>query len=159
LSIPPLLADFISSAIQSTFSSIGGTDAKNSVGILKYLWLVGLGVTVIAFIVAFFVKEQRSYIYRDNVYKKQLQTNREWVYFVWICLLGSLIAFIKWANSGALAQINIEVLAGYANDPSGQIDTTQAGSYEGYLSLLFSFGQLFGGLITGLILINRIGKM
>jgi hypothetical protein len=27
------------------------------------------------------------------------------------------------------------------------------------LSLLFSFGQLFGGLITGLILINRIGKM
>jgi hypothetical protein len=25
--------------------------------------------------------------------------------------------------------------------------------------LLFSFGQLFGGLITGLILVNRIGKM
>ncbi|MDR2369377.1 MAG: MFS transporter, partial [Mycoplasmataceae bacterium] len=37
LSIPPLLADFISSAIQSTFSSIGGSEAKNSVDILKYL--------------------------------------------------------------------------------------------------------------------------
>jgi hypothetical protein len=34
-----------------------------------------------------------------------------------------------------------------------------ATAYEGYLSLLFSFGQLFGGLITGLILVNRIGKM
>jgi hypothetical protein len=31
--------------------------------------------------------------------------------------------------------------------------------YESYLSLLFSFGQLIGGLITGLILINKIGKM
>jgi hypothetical protein len=37
LSIPPLLADFISSAIQSTFSSIGGTTAKSDSSILKYL--------------------------------------------------------------------------------------------------------------------------
>jgi hypothetical protein len=37
LSIPPLLADFISSAIQSTFSSIGGSEVKNSVDTLKYL--------------------------------------------------------------------------------------------------------------------------
>jgi hypothetical protein len=37
LSIPPLLADFISSAIQSTFSSIGSDNFKNNVDILKYL--------------------------------------------------------------------------------------------------------------------------
>jgi hypothetical protein len=37
LSIPPLLADFISSAIQSTFSSIGGDEIRNSTDILKYL--------------------------------------------------------------------------------------------------------------------------
>jgi hypothetical protein len=42
--------------------------------------------------------------------------------------------------------------------PSNNVGTL-AKDYEGYLSLLFSFGQLFGGLITGLILINRIGKM
>jgi hypothetical protein len=70
-----------------------------------------------------------------------------------------LIAFIKWANSGAIAQLNIEVLAGYNINPNTAIDFKQAGAYEGYLSLLFSFGQLFGGLITGLILINRIGKL
>jgi hypothetical protein len=37
LSIPPLLADFIASAIQSTFSSIGGANVRNSADILKYL--------------------------------------------------------------------------------------------------------------------------
>jgi hypothetical protein len=77
LSIPPLLADFISSAIQSTFSSIGGDGVKNDASVLKYLWVIGLGVTVIAFVIAFFVKENNKQLYCDNVYKKQLQTNRE----------------------------------------------------------------------------------
>jgi hypothetical protein len=116
-------------------------------------------IVIITFVVAYFVKENKSYLYRDEIYKKELKTSREWVYFIYICLLGSLIAFIKWANSGAIAQLNLEVLAGYAKDPHDQIVSTLARSYEGYLSLLFSFGQLFGGLITGLILINRIGKM
>jgi hypothetical protein len=37
LSIPPLMADFISSAIQSTISSIANIDYKNNLQILKYL--------------------------------------------------------------------------------------------------------------------------
>jgi hypothetical protein len=37
LSIPPLLADFIASPIQSTFSSNGNDDTANNVEILKYL--------------------------------------------------------------------------------------------------------------------------
>jgi ABC-type transport system involved in multi-copper enzyme maturation permease subunit len=37
LSIPPLLADFIASAIQSTFSSINKNDNYNDVNVLKYL--------------------------------------------------------------------------------------------------------------------------
>ncbi|MDR1991707.1 MAG: MFS transporter [Mycoplasmataceae bacterium] len=158
LSIPPLLADFISSAIQSTFSSIGGSEVKNSVDTLKYLWVIGLVIVAITFVCVFFIKENKNLIYQDDVYKKQIKTNNEWFYFLWICLLGSLIAFIRWANSGAIAQLNIEVLAGYAKNPDVW-DTKLASSYEGYLSLLFSLGQLFGGLITGLILINRIGKM
>jgi hypothetical protein len=70
--------------------------------------------------------------------------------------LGSLIAFIKWANSGAIAQLNIENLAKY--NYTG-LEKNPAASYEGYLSLLFSFGQLVGGLITGLYLVKKIGKM
>ncbi|MDR2369361.1 MAG: hypothetical protein LBD63_01920, partial [Mycoplasmataceae bacterium] len=96
--------------------------------------------------------------YKDDIYKKQLKTRCEWIYFVYICLLGSLIAFIKWANSGGIAQLHIEVLAGYAHNHDVW-NTQLAGAYEGYLSLLFSFGQLFGGLVTGLFLINKIGKM
>ncbi|MDR0739807.1 MAG: MFS transporter [Mycoplasmataceae bacterium] len=159
LSIPPLLADFISSAIQSTFSSVGSDSVRNNSDILKYMWLVGLVVIIATFIVAYFVKEDRQRLYKDDVYKKQIKTSREWIYFVYICFLGSLIAFIKWANSGSIAQLHIEVLAGYAYNPQDPINFSCAGSYEGYLSLLFSLGQLFGGLITGLFLINKIGKL
>jgi hypothetical protein len=95
LSIPPLLADFISSAIQSTFSSVGSDSVRNNSDILKYMWLVGLVVIIATFIVAYFVKEDRQRLYKDDVYKKQIKTSREWIYFVYICFLGSLIAFIK----------------------------------------------------------------
>jgi len=54
---------------------------------------------------------------------------------------------VKFANSGSIAQLHVEKLSE---------GTSQA--YEGYLSVMFSFGQLIGGLIVGLWLINKIGK-
>jgi ABC-type transport system involved in multi-copper enzyme maturation permease subunit len=81
LSIPPLMADFTSSAIQSIVSSIANS-AKTDTNILKYLWVVGLVVFVIALVVAIFVKENRQLLYKDNVYKKQIQNKNEWIYFI-----------------------------------------------------------------------------
>jgi hypothetical protein len=149
-----LLADFISSAIQSIFSSVNnGKDAD----VLKYLWLIGLAITVIAFVMVIFYKEHRENLYCDLKYKSPIVKTNEWVYYVLLCILGSLIAFIKWANSGAIAQLHIEALdCYYKNKP---LDLKDKIPYEGYLSLLFSFGQLIGGLITGLIFINRVGKL
>lgn len=151
LSIPPLIADFISSAIQSTITSID-TNFKDhpDVSILRYLWIVGICVIVITFVIAFFIKENRMLLYSDNKYKKQIEKKNEWIYFVLICFLGSLIAFVKWANSGAIAQLTIGKYATNIGQSSA--------SYGGYLSLLFSVGQLIGGLLTGLFLINKIGK-
>jgi hypothetical protein len=52
-------------------------------------------IVAITFVCVFFIKENKNLIYQDDVYKKQIKTNNEWFYFLWICLLGSLIAFIR----------------------------------------------------------------
>jgi hypothetical protein len=39
--------------------------------------VIGLGVAIITFIVAFFVKENKKMLYTDNVHKKQIETSKE----------------------------------------------------------------------------------
>ena len=149
LSIPPLLADFISSPIQSVVSVISKTQSEAyDKNILKYLWLIGLVFVLISLVLCFFVKEEPSNFLSDVKYKSKLKSHNEVFYFILICVLGSIIAFIKFANSGSIAQLHLQKLSD---------NTSQA--YEGYLSVMFSFGQLVGGLITGLYLINKIGKV
>lgn len=152
LSIPPLLADFISSPIQSLLVSACKTDYDPN--IMKYFWLIGLGFVLICLIMAFFIKENRSYFQKDVEFKQHIQSRNEWIYYVLICLVGSLIAFVKFANSGAIAQLHIQKLAKFAYDDDQIVKT-----YYGYLSVMFSLGQLFGGLLTGLVLVKKIGKI
>ncbi len=152
LSIPPLLADFISSPIQSLVMSISKTNYDPNV--MKYFWLIGLGFVLICLVMCFFIKENRSYFQKDVKYKQQIQSKNEWIYYVLICLIGSLIAFVKFANSGAIAQLHIQKLAWFKYN-----DTDIVKTYYGYLSVMFSLGQLFGGLLTGLVLVKKIGKI
>jgi len=144
LSIPPLLADFVSSPITSMFRSDNTTDPN----VLKYLWLIGLAFVLISWILAFFVKEDRSLVNLYDDKKLQIKTKSEITTYVLLVFLGFLIAFIKFANSSSLAVLHIQKLS---NNTSGP--------YEGYLSLLFSFGQLVGGLLTGLVLIKYTNRL
>jgi hypothetical protein len=72
--------------------------------------------------------------------------------------LGCLISFIKFANSDSIAQLQLTVLAKYVNNISITSADDPTKLYGGYLSLLFSFGQLVGGILVGLFLIKKIGK-
>lgn len=142
LSIPPLIADFISSSIQSSIFSI--YDKKDLFG-LSWLWIIGLAIFVITLVLTFFMKEDKKNLYSDVKHKTSFKYKQEWVYFVLICLVGSLIAFVKWNNSGSIAQLHYTKLNGDE-------------SRGGYLSLIFSLGQLIGGVLTGLVLVKKIGK-
>jgi hypothetical protein len=74
LSIPPLLADFIASTVQSTFTSMQKNTTAQT---YKYLWLIGLIITIVAFGLSFLIKENRTVLYCDNKYKETLQTKNE----------------------------------------------------------------------------------
>lgn len=152
LSIPPLLASFIASPITSIFRSIqtsssGGYDPA----ILKYLWLIGLVIILVAGVMSIFIHEDQTLLFKDNSSKKEVKDKNSWSYFSLLLFLGFFIGFIKFSNSGANAILHIQRLAQNAGGSSA--------SYEGYLSVLFSLGQLIGGLLVGLILIKYLNKL
>lgn len=155
LSIPPLLADLLSSPITSLIRSAAERwSTQYDKDILKYAWVIGLSIVVITFILTFFIKEDKSLVFKDNISKQQIKTKNEWIYFYMLAVLGFLIAFVKFSNSGSIAVTHVQELAKLLNYPS-------SGSYEGYIyiSLLFSISQLAGGLITGMVLIKRFSKL
>lgn len=143
LSIPPLMADIISSPISALFRSNNVYDTNT----LKYIWLLGLGFVVSCIILTFFIKENRQLLFLDNKVKKPLSGSKQIFYFVLLSIVGLLIMFVKFANSGATAILHIQKLSG---------DTS--GPYEAYSSLIFNVGQLIGGVLTGMILMNKLGK-
>lgn len=149
LSIPPLLADFISSPIQSILLTACPETKPYDPNVMKYFWLIGLFFLLVCLVMCFYIKEDRGLFQKDVQYKQTIQTRNEWIYYVLICLLGSIIAFVKFANSGSIAQLHLEKLANNKN----------VTTYWGYLSVVFSLGQLVGGLLTGLFLVNKIGKI
>ena len=158
LSIPPLLANFLTAPIQSLIKTVATTiDAtgKSQVdpNILRYLWLIAIPFLLISFIMIFFLKEKRMVAGIQLGYYRDLRKNnqlviREWSFFIILAIIGSLIAFIKFSNSDAMATLHIQNL--------GSITNNDVSSYEGYISVIFSLFQLLAGVLLGTVLIRKI---
>ena len=145
LSIPPLIADFITGPLQSLVTTFG-KDAMT----LRYLWVMGLILLIVAFVVGIFVKEKPNLMYQDNEHKEKIKGKNDWIMFALICLIGCLLSFIKFSNSGSIAQMQLQYL--------GDMKNVNTGYFQGYLSTAFSLAQLLAGLLTGLYLVKKIGK-
>ncbi len=147
LSIPPLIADFLTAPIQSIFMSVSKTNTLNNPEILKYMWLVGIVFTLIAFIMVFFLKEDKN---RFDILKSKEIFNMKTDTFplIIILIIGLLITFIKFSISGSVATLNIENIA--------KLEHYDITGYEGYLSTVFSSFQLIGGVLMGLVLIKKM---
>ncbi len=149
LSIPPLMANFLTSPIQSLMMSAAKVNGVIDINIFKYMWIIGLAFALASFMMLFFVKEDRSLFGGFlKTSTNQIKSQREISNFILIAFLGLLITFIKFSNSGAVATLHLQKLGSFtSNDTSG---------YEGYLSMVFSLFQLLGGVLVGLVLIKRL---
>ncbi len=152
LSIPPLLANFLTSPIQSLISqsSTNETGSRDP-NILKYLWLIGIVLVIIAFVFWFFIKENKNNFFGFIKTEDYFDTKKETRNFLFIALIGMIITFIKFANSGGVATNNLITL--------GQITGLDVSSYEGYISIVFSIGQLIGGILVGTYLIKKMSTI
>ena len=148
LSIPPLIANFLTAPLQSLLMIGSKTEKIVDVNILKYLWLIGLIFSILALIMMFFVKEDKK---RFGIIKNQVFKNRQdYFMFFLLCIIGSIVAFIKFSNSGSIGTLHLQIL--------GDLSDQDTSSYEGYLSVIFSLFQLAGGILVGTVLINKISK-
>lgn len=161
LSIPPLLANFLTAPIQSIISTLATYETIDWNGklskfinpsIMVYLWIIGLSFLILSIIILFFIKENKINANtnkliqnnKKNYYSKQTNWSSI-LFFIIISLLGACVTFIKFSNSGAIALNHLQVLS-----------NKNSAVYEGYLSVIFSLAQLIAGVLVGTFLIKKI---
>lgn len=137
LSIPPLLADFLGSSIQSVITTIP-TGGNNPNYPTMYIWIISLAIMLIVFVMLIFIKEDRTKIGLRNKAVDLLNNNKySYIWFILICLIGFLVAFVKFSNSGSVAILIMNQL----NDIN-PYNEQLINSLKAYMSLLFSLFQL-----------------
>lgn len=136
LSIAPLLAEFIAAPIQylSTYGSY-----KN----FKLLWTLSAIISVIAFVLTFFVKDV-SYSAKRFSFAK-VKKVFEFKGYLYICLIAILVSFIKFSTSGAN-------MIAYA-----KVNLNMPPLFLAYIDVLFAFPQLVASVLAGTYFAKKIG--
>lgn len=158
LSLPPLLAEFFSSVLQCCVTSFLPYGAKGAeyINIVKYMWVVGLVCIVITTICTFFVKEKSAYLYQDNKYKEPVQNKWDASVVILLIFAAAITSFIKFCTSGGTAITELEYIGGEKQPIiSWRVNTN---AYQGYLSVIFTIGQMAANILTGLFLVKRMNK-
>lgn len=146
LAIPPLVADFITSPIQSAIVSYSKEQNGYDLSKLSILWIIALAFLIVVFAMSFFIKENKQFV-GDIFLNKIIKKKDEKINFGLICLIGSIIMFVKFGNSGSVGTTHLQQLGIYAN--------MDVSAYEGYLSTIFSVFQLFGTLLFGYLALKN----
>ena len=154
LSIPPLLANFLTAPVQSIMKTVAtNNDKVVDPLILRYMWVISLGFLLIVFVMLFFLKEKRMETPMVNTKTEKLTlfektSALDVSLFVGLCIIGSLVAFIKFSNSDSVATTHLQNLA--------KLNNLSSAAYEGYISVIFSLFQLVAGVLMGLYLVKKI---
>lgn len=154
LSLPPLIADFISAPMRSLILSAANSTTTTATivdpNISRYLWVAGLIVLICSCTLGFFVREQRQLVGLQKAQQKpMLKTNKQLCAFGLLILVGASIDFIKFASADAVAVQTLHALA----------KNQSTSAYEGYLSAIFSICQLAGGLLMGWWTNKNVNKL
>lgn len=152
LSLPPLLAEFFSSVLQCCVTSFVPTGATgiDYINIVKYMWVVGLFCILVTVVCAFFVKEKTAFLYQDNKYKEPVSNKWDGSVIVLLILAAAITSFIKFCTSGGTAITELKYI--------GEHQGISTNAYEGYLSVIFTVGQMAANILTGLFLVKRMNK-
>lgn len=146
LAIPPLIADFFSSPIQSIFKILADSNPHFYQQYLSYLWVIAIAIYSLTFILLFFVKEKRKYVGLQNLQlNKKKQFFKPYLYFSLLALLGFMVVFWRFANSSSIATLTLELFA-----QTNQIELKKGiASLQSYVSVVFSFFHLLGSILLG----------
>ncbi len=151
LSIPPLIADFVASPVQSLVRTLAITPEKTAdVNITKYLWLIGLFAILVNIVFWRFLRENPQFVgLKKGDPKDIIDGSPKKIYcFIVVILFAGIVIFTKFATADGIAQITLQRLVGNSN----------SAPYEGYLSSVFSAAQLLGGVLMGVVGVKYFDK-
>ncbi|AJQ45270.1 hypothetical protein JM47_01395 [Ureaplasma diversum] len=151
LSIPPLLANFLTSPIRSMMNALAlreSTTKQLDPEILKYTWIIGIVFLIVAFVMWFFIKEKRHIAWNLTPLNQTKNETYQIISFILYALAGLLILFIRFSNSGSVASLHIQILNKYIDQ--------KAYFYESYLTIVHNLFQLCAGVLMGTVLIKRL---
>ncbi len=155
LSLPPLIAEFFSSVLQCCVTSFVPQEytPEQYIGIVKYMWLLGLICIVATIVATFFVKEKTALLYKDNEYKEPINNKWDGAVVVLLILAAAITSFIKFCTSGGTTISEFSFIGWHQSGKQGYTV-----GFEGYLSVIFTIGQMAANIITGLYLVKKINK-
>ncbi|MCV3743833.1 hypothetical protein OF377_03025 [Ureaplasma sp. ES3154-GEN] len=150
LSIPPLLASFLTTPVRSVISVWANDRIHHVINFeaIRLYWIIAIIFFVIAFILWFFIKETRGIgllKHQPIHFKSQVVNN---LGFMLIAMTGLIILMMKFSNSGSVASIHIMILDKHQPE--------DALFYKSYLSLIHNFFQLFASMFLLHFLIKKL---
>lgn len=158
LSLPPLLGEFFSSVLQCCVTSFVPNQPDPTppeywnqyISIVKYMWVIGLFFIVATAIVTIFLKEKKAFLYQDNKYKEPVSNKWDISVIILLIFSAAITSFVKFSTSGGTIITELRYI--------GQHTALDPKAYEGYLSVIFTVGQMAANIITGLFLVKKMNK-
>lgn len=136
LAVAPLLAEFLSAPIQY----IATHDVNKN---FKLLWLISMCISIITLVLTFLIKEEK---YNTNKFSfEKVKTVVKFKGFIFVCLVGIMIAFIKFSTSGAN-------MVAYS-----KTELSMPAILIAYMDIVFAFSQLLASIFVGTFFVKRIG--
>jgi hypothetical protein len=139
--LPPLIADLLSSPVQSILISLKDENGKPySIEFMKYMWLIASFICLISVAVSFLIKENRQLVKVSLANQQIPPTNKNKVNFILLMFIGLFVTLSKFLTSGTYATWHLQTIS---NNGSYE--------YESYMSALFTIGQIIGIILCSLM--------
>ena len=151
LAFPPIIADFASGPFQAIVEAYAKSDQNLYIERMTILWIVAICVIPITFLLTVIIKEDRNkvgLIYENKVLKKN---NHGILLFILVLIIGMIITYIKFANSGAVGKAQLVNLFKFNN-------LTNHASLNAYLSTIFTVGQIIGTFGFSFMSYKKVNK-
>lgn len=165
MAVPPLLAELVTGGLKSIVCSFLPehedvyADGKAYLDIMKYIWLAAVVCVAISLILTILVKEDKKLFFHDLKLREPVEKKADWTVVALVAIVATCLGFTRWICAGP-STVSQFVFLGeikeVVDDPTIALPVAVPTKYmEGYISVIFAFGQLAGVGVASLALQKR----
>lgn len=164
MALPPLIAELFTGTFKSIICSF--LPEQNEIfenpswylNVMKYIWLLSIVLIVTSIFMTILIKEDKKIIFRNLNLKETVKTRYDWTVVILVAFVALCLGFLRWITAGPTTVTQFVFLGEIGTLNNSVIPTidppiTAPTKYlEGYLSVLFAFGQMLGVTVATIVL-------